>query len=140
MTSGKMREKLKKSLVLANNLADATYKKLLENCFVTLTGFPEPHNISTLYNSKPDQINELYAALLALTANLIQTGQNKSSYLDSSQGPLFRIGLQTEKYDCENEGKKIDFIQFTCDSQELQDLVNKLKDAVRHCQRIGSEH
>ncbi|KYB27099.1 COMM domain-containing protein 3-like Protein [Tribolium castaneum] len=192
-----MREKLKKSLVLANNLADATYKKLLENCFVTLTGFPEPHNISTLYNSKPDQINELYAALLALTANLIQTGQNKvntsqflnechfsasktalfldfyeknrceievnlinignhlphvtditwkidyiikSSYLDSSQGPLFRIGLQTEKYDCENEGKKIDFIQFTCDSQELQDLVNKLKDAVRHCQRIGSEH
>lgn len=64
----------------------------------------------------------------------------QSSYLDSSQGPIFRIGLQTEKYDAENECKKTDFIQFSCDSQELQDLVYKLKDAVRHCQRIGSDH
>ncbi|XP_044260956.1 COMM domain-containing protein 3 [Tribolium madens] len=192
-----MRENLQKSLVLANNLPDATFRKLLENCFATLTGFPEPHSISSLYNSKPDLIKELYAALLSLTANLVQTGQNKentsqflsqchysgaktglfldfyeknrceieaslvnignhlphitditwkidyiikSSYLDCNQGPIFRIGLQTEKYDPENECKKVDFLQFTCDSQELQDLVYKLKDAVRHCQRIGSEH
>lgn len=36
--------------------------------------------------------------------------------------------------------KKIEFVNFACTSQEMQDLVYKLKDAVRHCQKIASEH
>lgn len=85
----------KKSLILANNLPEPVFRKLLENCFAVLTGFPEPHGnfapifesltqppfpgISSLYNSKPDLIKELYAALLSITANFVQTGQNKDS-------------------------------------------------------------
>jgi hypothetical protein len=197
----KIGENLTKSLQLANNttaVTDSVFKNLLENCFAVLTGSPEPHNVNTLYNSKPDLMKELYAALLSTSAEFVRTGQNgeqaaqflseqcgysaaktalygghyersraeieaslvnignylphvtdvtwkidyiiKSSFSDSSGGPLFRIGLQTEKYDSESDGKKIEFVTFTCDSQELQDLVYKLKDAVRHCQRIGSEH
>ncbi|RZC37648.1 COMM domain-containing protein 3, partial [Asbolus verrucosus] len=151
--------------------------------------------INSLYNSKPDLIKELYAALLSVTAEFVRTGQNrdevaqflgpqcsysasrtnlygdyyeknreeieaglvnvgnhlphvtdvswkidyiiKTSNLDRSEGPLFRIGLQTEKFDPPSRAKKIKFINFTCTSQELQDLVYKLKDALRHCQRIG---
>jgi hypothetical protein len=212
----KIGENLTKSLQLANNttaVTDSVFKNLLENCFAVLTGSPEPHSkcplarnpldrlvsdVNTLYNSKPDLMKELYAALLSTSAEFVRTGQNgeqaaqflseqcgysaaktalygghyersraeieaslvnignylphvtdvtwkidyiiKSSFSDSSGGPLFRIGLQTEKYDSESDGKKIEFVTFTCDSQELQDLVYKLKDAVRHCQRIGSEH
>lgn len=55
-------------------------------------------------------------------------------------GPLFRISLTTEKYDEETGAEKDENVCFTCTSQELQDLVYKLKDAVRHCQRIASEH
>ncbi|KAJ3652449.1 hypothetical protein Zmor_018411 [Zophobas morio] len=196
----KFDENIKKSLNLANNataVTDATFKGLLENCFSVLTGLPEPHNVTNLYNSKPDLVKELYAALLSITAEFVRSGQKsdsirdflnkcgyneakisfytdlydrnreeiegslinvgshlphitdvtwkidyiiKSSCVDASEGPLFRIGLQTEKYNSEIGGKKVELVNFTCDSQELQDLVYKLKDAVRHCQRIGSEH
>ena len=30
-------------------------------------------------------------------------------------------------------------IRFTCGSQQLQDLVYKLKDLVRHCEKVKSE-
>lgn len=51
----------------------------------------------------------------------------------SDDGPLFRIAFVTTGGD-ERE------ICFNCTSQELQDLVYKLKDVVRHCQKIGLEH
>ncbi|CAG9820531.1 unnamed protein product [Phaedon cochleariae] len=62
----------------------------------------------------------------------------KSSTMDSSEGPLFRICLVTDKYDPETETKKMSTINFTCTSQELQDLVYKLKDSVRHCSTVTS--
>ncbi|KAF5294325.1 hypothetical protein FQR65_LT10778 [Abscondita terminalis] len=63
----------------------------------------------------------------------------KESNLDQSDGPIFRISLITSKYD-EHEGKrKAEPINFSCNSQELQDLVYKLKDAVRHCQRLTTD-
>lgn len=64
----------------------------------------------------------------------------KSKVLDQSEGPLFRVSLKTEKYDEKTQGVKTEFIEFSCTSQELQDLVYKLKDAVRHCQKLASEH
>ncbi|KAK4878283.1 hypothetical protein RN001_010789 [Aquatica leii] len=63
----------------------------------------------------------------------------KASNLDQSEGPIFRISLVSSKYDeCDNE-RKLERINFSCNSQELQDLVYKLKDAVRHCQRLTTE-
>ncbi|KAL0822795.1 hypothetical protein ABMA28_004802 [Loxostege sticticalis] len=32
-----------------------------------------------------------------------------------------------------------DDVRFTCGSQQLQDLVYKLKDLVRHCEKLKSE-
>lgn len=57
-----------------------------------------------------------------------------------SGGPLFRISLSTEAYDRDTQGNKRQSVDFTCNSQELQDLVYKLKDVVRHCHKIASEH
>ncbi|KAL3271105.1 hypothetical protein HHI36_021601 [Cryptolaemus montrouzieri] len=64
----------------------------------------------------------------------------KSNHLDHSGGPLFRIAFTTEKFDQENLCKKIQHVNFTCDSQEMQDLVYKLKDAVRHCERLAFDN
>lgn len=63
----------------------------------------------------------------------------QSSNLNESDGPVFRITLLTDVSD-KVGGKKIEEVSFACDSRELQDLVYKLKDAVRHCQKISSEH
>lgn len=60
--------------------------------------------------------------------------------MQQNDGPLFRISFITEKFDSKAHEKKIENIFFTCTSQELQDLVYKLKDAIRHCQRIALEH
>ncbi|XP_060533610.1 COMM domain-containing protein 3 [Cylas formicarius] len=64
----------------------------------------------------------------------------KSNTYEHSSGPVFRIGLKTEQYNEETEhsGRKV--LHFTCTSQELQDLVYKLKDVVRHCQKLSTEH
>ncbi|KAB0791715.1 hypothetical protein PPYR_03515 [Photinus pyralis] len=63
----------------------------------------------------------------------------KASNLDHSEGPIFRIALVTSKFDEDSGSKGIERVYFTCNGQELQDLVYKLKDAVRHCQRLTSE-
>lgn len=60
----------------------------------------------------------------------------QSSMLEESAGPLFRISLIAEKYDNINQCNKAENIYFTCTSQELQDLVYKLKDAERHCKNL----
>ncbi|KAG5885343.1 hypothetical protein JTB14_014361 [Gonioctena quinquepunctata] len=60
----------------------------------------------------------------------------KSNTMDSSEGPIFRISLVAEQFDAESEQKKIENITFSCTSQELQDFVYKLKDALRHCSSI----
>lgn len=56
--------------------------------------------------------------------------------MEDSEGPLYRISLITEQFDSFEKCNKIKNINFTCNSLELQDLVNKLKDAVRHSNTI----
>ncbi|CAH0549274.1 unnamed protein product [Brassicogethes aeneus] len=181
-----------KYLSLLNNstiISDENYKKVLENCFSILSGEVEPHNINSLYNSKPDVIKELYAKLLSITAEFVRENYKKkdvfdllaklslnstksnlycemyeknkkgvensllnignhlphitdvnwkidyiikTNVIDESEGPLLRISLQTEKFD-EKMGKKtFHNVNFTCNSQELQDLVYKLKDICKN--------
>lgn len=57
----------------------------------------------------------------------------KSSMIDGSFGPVFRISLITEQFDVNLGMKTIKDINFSCTTEELQDLVYKLKDIVRHC-------
>ncbi|XP_043279922.1 COMM domain-containing protein 3 [Venturia canescens] len=45
---------------------------------------------------------------------------------------LYNVRLVTKKHG------KLDDVQFACTIQELQDLVYKLKEAVRHVEKIGS--
>ncbi|XP_044762986.1 COMM domain-containing protein 3 [Coccinella septempunctata] len=63
----------------------------------------------------------------------------KSNSLDQCGGPIFRIGFTMEKFDEGMGCKKTEYLNFTCNSQEMQDLVYKLKDAVRHCQRMSTD-
>ncbi|KAK5638743.1 hypothetical protein RI129_013038 [Pyrocoelia pectoralis] len=175
---------------------DDIFKKLVENGFSTLTRKPETHSLSTLYNSKPDLIKEVYAIIMTITAEFARHDLSKeeitqflvdsnfstnrsalfvelyeknkrdlqialgnigshpphivdvewkidyivkASNLDRSDGPIFRIALSTSKFDESVKGKSVERVYFTCNSRELQDLVYKLKDAVRHCQRLTSE-
>lgn len=63
----------------------------------------------------------------------------QTSNLNQSDGPLFRISLISEKKVEDYSSAPVNRIEFSCTSQELQDLVYKLKDAVRHCQRITTD-
>ncbi|XP_045468764.1 COMM domain-containing protein 3 isoform X2 [Harmonia axyridis] len=63
----------------------------------------------------------------------------KSSSLEQDEGPLFRIGFTMEKFDEEEMCKKNQHLNFICNSQEMQDLIYKLKDAVKHCERVAAE-
>lgn len=63
----------------------------------------------------------------------------QSNSLDECGGPLFRIGFTMEKFDEETMCKKTKYLNFTCNSQEMQDLVYKLKEAVRHCERLSND-
>lgn len=56
--------------------------------------------------------------------------------MEESEGPLFQISLITEKYDDIDKCNREKSINFTCTSQELQDLIYKLKDALRHCSTV----
>lgn len=47
-----------------------------------------------------------------------------------SDNLLYTVVLKTE------DGEDV---KFTCGSQELQDLVYKLKDIVRHCEKVVNE-
>ncbi|CAK1586513.1 unnamed protein product [Parnassius mnemosyne] len=42
---------------------------------------------------------------------------------------FYTVVLKTDKED----------VRFTCDTQQLQDLVYKLKDLVRHCENVKAE-
>lgn len=60
----------------------------------------------------------------------------QSSMMEDSEGPIFRISLSAEKFDDFNNKNTIKNIIFSCTSQELQDLLYKFKDALRHCNTI----
>ncbi|CAH1966779.1 unnamed protein product [Acanthoscelides obtectus] len=57
----------------------------------------------------------------------------KTLKLDAVDGPVFMILLVTQKYDLAKEETVTKEIAFRCTVNELQDLVFKIKDAVRHC-------
>nr|CAH7718850.1 unnamed protein product [Callosobruchus chinensis] len=57
----------------------------------------------------------------------------KTSELDAMDGPIFMIALVTQQYDLAKEEDVRKEIVFRCTANELQDLVFKIKDAVRHC-------
>lgn len=63
----------------------------------------------------------------------------QSSMIEDSEGPLFRISLITEKYDDTDNCNKEKNIDFVCTCQELQDLLYKLKDALRHCNNVTNK-
>ncbi|XP_025834239.1 COMM domain-containing protein 3 [Agrilus planipennis] len=63
----------------------------------------------------------------------------ESKYLEEASGPIFRISLITEVFDEQLQKPVQKPINFTCTTQELQDLVYKLKDAVNHCERIAKK-
>ncbi|XP_066144939.1 COMM domain-containing protein 3 [Euwallacea fornicatus] len=65
----------------------------------------------------------------------------KTNSLNQPEGPLFRISLKTNTHnsDC-RDGLHAENVDFTCNTQELQNLVHKLKDAVNHCQKVASGH
>ncbi|CAH0729510.1 unnamed protein product, partial [Brenthis ino] len=46
-----------------------------------------------------------------------------------SDNLLYTVVLKTDRED----------VRFTCGTQQLQDLVYKLKDLVRHCENVKSE-
>ncbi|XP_051160439.1 COMM domain-containing protein 3-like [Leptopilina boulardi] len=55
----------------------------------------------------------------------------KSNTTDSNGMPIYLISLQTIKH---GETK---YLKFTCTLQQLQDLLHKLKDAVRHMEKLS---
>ncbi|KAK9874324.1 hypothetical protein WA026_002675 [Henosepilachna vigintioctopunctata] len=64
----------------------------------------------------------------------------KSSTMDKFGGPLFRVSFTIETFNQEKQCVQMDHLNFTCNSQEMHDLVYKLKDAGRQCERIVMEH
>ncbi|KAL1500962.1 hypothetical protein ABEB36_006372 [Hypothenemus hampei] len=60
---------------------------------------------------------------------------NSSVQIDS---PVFHISLKTEQFNRIVKKPEVEYIVFKCNSQELQDLLSKIQDAVRHCQNIAS--
>lgn len=61
----------------------------------------------------------------------------KSSELDSSSGDLgYSINLGRFK---EKTGERESIADFCCNFEELQALVNKLKDIERHCQKLAGQ-
>lgn len=61
----------------------------------------------------------------------------QSNNIDQFSGPLFRISIITES---NNQVKKVNEINFVCNRQELQDLVYKLKDASKHCNKLTTDN
>lgn len=64
----------------------------------------------------------------------------QSSSLDHAEGPIYRIRLSTQVYDEQKKDKTLEYIHFNCNTQQLQDLVYKLKDAVKHCEKLASDN
>lgn len=64
----------------------------------------------------------------------------QTSSLNEAEGPIFRIRLSTEVYDSATQNKRIEYLHFSCNTQQLQDLVYKLKDAVRHCEKLATDN
>lgn len=56
--------------------------------------------------------------------------------MEDSTGPLFKVSLIAEEYDINQSSNVVKQINFVCTSPELQDLVYKLKDAIRHCNTV----
>ncbi|KAK9754119.1 COMM domain [Popillia japonica] len=63
----------------------------------------------------------------------------KTSGIDEVGGPIFRITLFVENFNDTKQENEIDKIDFSCTCQELQDLVYRLKEAARHCQKIAED-
>ncbi|GLV46698.1 uncharacterized protein CBL_13146 [Carabus blaptoides fortunei] len=64
----------------------------------------------------------------------------KTCNSNQSEGPIYRIRLSTEVYDETTEKKRCEYVHFNCNVQQLQDLVYKLKDAVRHCEKLSLDN
>lgn len=60
-----------------------------------------------------------------------------ASNISEPEGPIFRVSLITENFDPEVVGAVQKEVRFSCNSQELQDLVYKLKEASIHCQKFA---
>ncbi|XP_043472231.1 COMM domain-containing protein 3-like [Leptopilina heterotoma] len=56
----------------------------------------------------------------------------KSNATDTNGTPIYLISLQTIKH---GEAK---YLKFTCTLQQLQDLLHKLKDAMRHMEKLST--
>ncbi|KAH8397742.1 hypothetical protein KR222_000240 [Zaprionus bogoriensis] len=59
----------------------------------------------------------------------------KSSTSDSSSGaPHFIINLGHYR---QSSGERVTIVEFVCNAEELQSLINRLKDIERHCQQVA---
>ncbi|EDW65448.1 COMM domain-containing protein 3 [Drosophila virilis] len=59
----------------------------------------------------------------------------KSSTSDSSSGaPHFNINLGQYR---QSSGERVSIVEFVCNAEELQSLINRLKDIERHCNQVA---
>lgn len=64
----------------------------------------------------------------------------KSNSEETSAGLLYRITLNTETFDEHLQKMVTKALEFSCTSEELQDLVYKLKESVRHLQKLRADN
>jgi len=57
----------------------------------------------------------------------------KNNYLDKVNEPSYLISLKTQKADAD----QMDFVQFSCSIEQLQDLVGKLRDATKSLEKAS---
>jgi len=64
----------------------------------------------------------------------------KSNSVEAINKPMYIISLKTEKMDSRRLGAAdTSDVQFSCSIEELQDLVDRLKDATKQAERITRE-
>lgn len=124
-TTMQLQEATKKSLVLSGNnsiISDDTYKKLLENCFAVLLKKDEVHGrpspisnlimtstfpaLSPLYNSKPDAVKEVYAALLTVSAEFARNNMTKDAVVHFLTADCKYSSARAETYSNAYEANK----------------------------------
>lgn len=57
----------------------------------------------------------------------------KAQYVNNADELIYKIRLQSFDHEI---GKRRNIQEFCCNQQELQSLINKLKDIERHCERL----
>ncbi|PSN43933.1 hypothetical protein C0J52_03773 [Blattella germanica] len=148
-------------------ITEECFSKLLEAGVNVIIGADnkKAQNVGQLCNSKGDIVKESYAALLnllveaarhdvdsdTLSVTLQQdynfsTSRNeklvKASSLEQVGSFLYLIQFHTESCSAESvkpeSGTSVNKLKFLCTQEELQDLVWKLRDAVRHVERLAN--